>query len=86
MLDNEETKVVIAKAPRGAKMQVSSQLTEEQRQMLEEVKIPEGKNVLDDWVLVNFTANEVMKFAELMRLKPGWADDSMEIHQCCKMM
>ena len=66
--------------------QTKHELTEEQKQMLNEVQMPEDKNVLDDWVLVNFTAKEIAKFAELVRFRPGWMDDSVEMQQCCKMM
>lgn len=63
-----------------------TKLTEEQKQLLEEVKFPDWKSTPDDWVLVNFTANEIIKFAELKRLKPGWKEESSEVQSCCKMM
>ena len=80
-LDMHESKRIMT-----SKVQFKLQLTEEQRHLLDEVPIPQGKNVLEDWVLVNFTSKEVMRFAELMRLKPGWLEDSVEMKHCCAMM
>ena len=54
--------------------------------MLDEVKMPQVKSVLDDWVLVDFTPKEIGRFAEVMRYRPGYMDESVEIEKCCKMM
>ena len=64
----------------------STKLNEEQRRLLDEVQMPTVKSILDDWVLVDFTPKEVARFAELMRYKPGWLEDSIEIQKCCKVM
>lgn len=74
------------KVAESSEIQFNLQLTDQQRRLLNEVSFPEAKSVLDDWVLVDFTAKEVMRFAELMRMRPGWVEDSIEIQRCCKMM
>eukprot|EP00794_Sanderia_malayensis_P014120 gene14120-15596_t len=73
--------------PRETKPRVSQKLTPEQRKMLEDLEMPKTQTPLDDWVLVNFTADEIARFAELVRYMPGWMEKSGEIQQqCCKLM
>ena len=83
---HEMQKPAKVKITQSSKIQFNIQITDEQRQLLDEFSIPEGKSVLDDWVLVNFTAKEVVRFAEVMRMRPGWIEDSIEKQRCCKMM
>ncbi len=86
---NVETPVNITitlKVKGAGKPVIKQELTKEQRLMLEDVEMPKTRSVLDDWVLVNFTAEEVTRFAELVKYQPGWLDDSVEVQKGCKMM
>ena len=82
----EEQKTITITVSTKNQPETKHDLTEEQRKMLDDVKMPQVKSVLDDWVLVDFTPKEIGRFAEVMRYRPGYMDESVEIEKCCKMM
>lgn len=70
----------------SSKHRFEHRLTDEQRKLLHDVSIPEGKCAVDEWVLVNFTSKEVVEFAETMGWKPALDSESNEIKDCCSIM